>query len=281
MNFSYSYSGTAGVSILLVSGSVTQTWSAGYSQSWEDTTTESYTATDSTSVTITGKGGRLIELDSKHLVGENIPYEATYTIKDNSVVTLKFEGKSGYIRVYKHVNYTGANQKYNDGTEISKLEGELHDSISSVKVSGGVEGILFQNKNYGGKSMTFTKNTAWVGDDFNDKASSLKVKKRVFQTGIPIVMFAQIKDLLPTPAKEFTAKGTMDIDYTYPVPVTRVMNYTWDEDYVNTSCKPAYSGTIAGASAAASGPASPQSKSYTQAQIQQLLKSGKLKKQNP
>ena len=37
--------------------------------------------------------------------------------------------------------------------------------------------LLFEHRDYKGKSKVFTGNTPYVGDDFNDKASSIRIIK--------------------------------------------------------------------------------------------------------
>ena len=48
---------------------------------------------------------------------------------------------------------------------------------SSIKVSVGCCATLFRDLNFKGKSRTFCKSSSYVGQDFNDKAFSMKIKQ--------------------------------------------------------------------------------------------------------
>jgi hypothetical protein len=57
------------------------------------------------------------------------------------------------------------------------LRYEANDAVSSVKVVSGYKVTLYDNADCTGASKTFTADTEYVGDDFDDKASSVVVAK--------------------------------------------------------------------------------------------------------
>ena len=54
---------------------------------------------------------------------------------------------------------------------------EINDKIQSLKVPWGCHVQLFENPDYNGSSKIFTNDAPWIGDDFFDTASSMKVKR--------------------------------------------------------------------------------------------------------
>jgi len=49
-----------------------------------------------------------------------------------------------------------------------------NDKVSSVYVAPGCQLTLYQDSNYQGLPQTYTQSAAFVGSEFNDKASSFK-----------------------------------------------------------------------------------------------------------
>src|SRR5690606_7852343 len=81
---------------------------------------------------------------------------------------------------YKDCNYGGyaAGLSAGDYT-LGQLnaKGVLNDDISSIKVNSGYDVQLFENDNFGGASITITAdNSCLVGNGWNDKVSSLKIR---------------------------------------------------------------------------------------------------------
>lgn len=83
---------------------------------------------------------------------------------------------SSKVVIYRHVNFEGASQELNVGNyDISDLA-IGNDALSSLRVPPGMKVTLYNDAGFQGGSKTFTEDTAWVGLDFNDRASSLKVE---------------------------------------------------------------------------------------------------------
>ncbi|MEO5686629.1 MAG: peptidase inhibitor family I36 protein [Burkholderiaceae bacterium] len=75
---------------------------------------------------------------------------------------------------YEHVNYQGAS--FCASVDSNWVGGAWNDRVSSVKVAAGYKVTLFQDINYGGKSLVLngdTTNLVTLG--FNDAASSFKL----------------------------------------------------------------------------------------------------------
>ena len=91
----------------------------------------------------------------------------SYHTAQNSVVT-----------VYSDVNYGG----YAVGLPLGEHDmaalaayGIINDDISSLKVPSGYKVTLYDNSGFGGESRTYTSDASYVGDDFNDRCTSIKV----------------------------------------------------------------------------------------------------------
>jgi hypothetical protein len=75
---------------------------------------------------------------------------------------------------YEHVDYQGAS--FCSAADSNWVGGAWNDRVSSVKVAAGYKVMLFQDINYGGKSLVLTGDTTnLVALGFNDAASSFKL----------------------------------------------------------------------------------------------------------
>ena len=80
---------------------------------------------------------------------------------------------SNQVIVYDDSQYRGFAQPLDVGNYDW---GQIHnDTISSLKVPAGMKVTLYSETHFQGKSMTFTQDTPYVGDDFDDQTSSLSV----------------------------------------------------------------------------------------------------------
>ncbi|MHC5771824.1 MAG: glycoside hydrolase family 19 protein, partial [Nostoc sp.] len=78
------------------------------------------------------------------------------------------------VVVYDDSQYLGASQVLGVGSyDWGQIK---NDSISSVKVPAGMKVTFYSDTHFGGQSKTFTADTPYVGDDFNDLTSSLIVE---------------------------------------------------------------------------------------------------------
>ena len=86
--------------------------------------------------------------------------------------------QNSVVTVYSDVNYGG----YAVGLPLGEHDmaalaayGIINDDISSLKVPSGYKVTLYDNSGFGGESRTYTSDASYVGDDFNDRCTSIKV----------------------------------------------------------------------------------------------------------
>jgi hypothetical protein len=81
------------------------------------------------------------------------------------------------VLIYSDENYQGASQELVEGNyDINSLT-IGNDTLSSLKIPQGIKVTLYEHAGFSGRSKMFTEDTPWVGDDFNDLTSSIKVEK--------------------------------------------------------------------------------------------------------
>jgi hypothetical protein len=78
--------------------------------------------------------------------------------------------------IYADRDFAGDSMTLQAGTYDLTTPGAVgNDAISSVKVPSGWTVTLYENTGQQGASKSFTSDTAYVGDDFDNVASSIKV----------------------------------------------------------------------------------------------------------
>ena len=81
---------------------------------------------------------------------------------------------------YENSNYSGWSVSLPEGTyDYSDIiaKGIKNDAISSLKVSSGYKVTLYDNAGFKGTSKEFTGDASYVGNEINDKTSSIKIEK--------------------------------------------------------------------------------------------------------
>lgn len=79
------------------------------------------------------------------------------------------------VEIYSDADYRGRKQELEPGRyDIDKLT-IGNDRLSSLRVPPKMRVILYENHGFTGKSKEFTSDTRYVGNDFNDKTSSLEI----------------------------------------------------------------------------------------------------------
>ncbi|MDR0695595.1 MAG: hypothetical protein LBF56_02380 [Holosporales bacterium] len=112
------------------------------------------------------------------LTADTASFSSIYNDKIKSVLVEFFP-----VTVYEHSNYGGVKQLLPVGQHDAStlLKGIGNDRISSVKMSdvGGkkYKVTLYADTGFKGASKTLTESTTYVGNDFNDKTSSLKIEE--------------------------------------------------------------------------------------------------------
>ena len=85
----------------------------------------------------------------------------------------------GVATLYQDSNYGGYGFALPEGTfTLAQLRayGIQNNDVSSLKVLPGYKVTLFDDDNFGGSSVVFTSNTDFVGGNWNDKATSVKIE---------------------------------------------------------------------------------------------------------
>lgn len=89
------------------------------------------------------------------------------------------------VTICSDSDYKGQSQALLVGNyDISEL-GIGNDSLSSLRVPKGLQVTLYEHSGFQGRSKTLTGNASYIGDDFNDITSSIKVEplKRLIANG--------------------------------------------------------------------------------------------------
>ena len=279
MNMSYTQHGEAKVAIEIIE--IGGGWSAtvGYSQSWEDSSFEQVSVTHTlTADQIPPGKGLLKVLEWKKTVADQIPYSATFEPTNNTTIVIAMKGVNGSANLYEHWNYSGTQASLDWNQSVPDLSQcpfqnlkNLNKQISSLKVFGGVQLVLYSKPNYSGDNRLYTAHTNKIVD-FNDKCRSIKMAPVVI---LKTVKFSQIKNLLPMNIRQFKSTGYVKVNKNFG-DMVRVMPYEYTQEEFNKKCGIAgQAGTQAMAGAGQNGP---KSMRLTKAQFQALLNSGKIKR---
>lgn len=81
------------------------------------------------------------------------------------------------VVIYQDRNYQGASQELSEGSYDLPSLTIGGDQLSSLKVPKGKKVTLYEHPGLNGGSKSFTEDTPWVGDDFEDITSSIKVEQ--------------------------------------------------------------------------------------------------------
>ena len=92
---------------------------------------------------------------------------------------------SGVATLYEHSNYGGWAVSLEEGSYDYKdilAKGIANDQISSLRVSDGYKVTIYDDEGFKGTSKEFTSDALYVGNEMNDKTSSIKIEKINNQT---------------------------------------------------------------------------------------------------
>nr|5HT8_A Chain A, Beta and gamma crystallin [Clostridium beijerinckii NCIMB 8052] len=82
------------------------------------------------------------------------------------------------VTFYEDINYGGAHVHLQPGNyTLSQLNTAKipNDWMTSLKVPSGWTVDVYENDNFTGTKWTYTSDTPWVGNDANDKMTSVKI----------------------------------------------------------------------------------------------------------
>lgn len=83
-------------------------------------------------------------------------------------------GTRGFATVYDEPGYSGSNSRFQVGKYQALPEG-WNDDIESLRISGGVRVILYDEKDFGGEKLVIERDTTEL-QDFENKAASMMVE---------------------------------------------------------------------------------------------------------
>ena len=86
---------------------------------------------------------------------------------------------SGLVTIYQDSNYGGTAVSLGEGNyNLATLQsrGFKNDDLSSLKVPSGYKVTLYWDDNFTGKTKEFTSDTSYVGNEWNDQMSSIKIE---------------------------------------------------------------------------------------------------------
>jgi hypothetical protein len=87
---------------------------------------------------------------------------------------------------YRDADYRGRSFCVESGDELSSLPGYADKEVSSIRVYGRVEVVVYRDSRFRGDSRRFTSNVRDLQDeDFNDRIQSIEVRGRGYGGGNP------------------------------------------------------------------------------------------------
>ncbi|MBR3644899.1 MAG: RICIN domain-containing protein, partial [Lachnospiraceae bacterium] len=91
---------------------------------------------------------------------------------------------SGDVYIYQDINYGGRSASLGVGKfNLAALQakGFRNDDLTAIKCPWGYKVTLYADDNFSGASKVITADTSWIGSDWNDRTSSIKVEKAKYR----------------------------------------------------------------------------------------------------
>jgi hypothetical protein len=79
------------------------------------------------------------------------------------------------VKLYLHAYFGGQMDEFKLGDYPDISKSIPHDQVSSLSIPNGWLVVLYEHPNFEGAHKVFRGNTSYVGNDFNDRASSMRV----------------------------------------------------------------------------------------------------------
>ena len=107
------------------------------------------------------------------------------------------------VLIYADGNFSGPSQELSEGSYDLAALTIGNDRLSSLKVPSGIKVTLYEHGGFAGRTKVFTQDAGWVGDDFNDLTSAVKVER------VPVVPAVQPAG--PTVASDGSRSAVADM----------------------------------------------------------------------
>lgn len=140
---------------------------------------------------------------------------------DQRVVALQLNSSDGGKTLNGTMTYNGEGPIGFRGTVVENNEklSSFNDQLSSLKVPNGMKVTLYEHAGFSGRSKSFNEDTPWVGDDFNDITSSIKVEqiletKQILPVDIDTLEVEVVTDYLTTLPEAAISSMSIKLDMT-------------------------------------------------------------------
>lgn len=87
------------------------------------------------------------------------------------------------VTIYDRPNFQGTKKELDEGEYNTSDIGIGDNKLSSLTVPAGMKVTLYEYEDFRGRSKTFTANASLKEDEFNNKASSIKIEKIAMTPG--------------------------------------------------------------------------------------------------
>lgn len=118
---------------------------------------------------------------NNHWIGNTHNDEiSSVVVEQVGIIQPPFREEVAPVRLYQHKNFQGYSVHLTPGSyRLGDLErlGMKNDDISSLKVSPGYRVTVYQHDHFRGWRKTYSQNQSWVGSNYNDQFSSVKIEK--------------------------------------------------------------------------------------------------------
>ncbi|MUG91313.1 Tolloid-like protein 1 [Scytonema sp. UIC 10036] len=111
--------------------------------------------------------------------GFEVPWNTQLSVTDKNFMRQAYPGGtvgSNRVVIYSDSDFQGRSQELEPGRYDVGQIAIGNDHLSSLKVPSGLRVILYEHAGFQGRSKVFASDTPYVGDDFNDFASSLEIQ---------------------------------------------------------------------------------------------------------
>ncbi len=101
-----------------------------------------------------------------------------YATQLSGIMLLEAAASADQVIAHQHLNYGGYGARFGAGnfnTAQIIARGASNNDITSLVVPPGMQVALFDGDNFSGDTKTASSNAGWIGGDWNDRVSSLRV----------------------------------------------------------------------------------------------------------